>query len=72
MQQPLLGRYRHYKGQEYELLHLARHSETEEWLAVYRQCYGDESVWVRPLSMFTEKVQSATGEINRFDYIAES
>lgn len=59
---PAAGRYRHYKGAEYEVLHCARHSETEEWLVVYRQCYGDESVWVRPLSMFVETVELADGQ----------
>jgi hypothetical protein len=66
-----IGHYRHYKGQYYELLHVARHSETEEWLAVYRQCYGDQAVWVRPLSMFTEKVTTASGETERFTYVGE-
>ena len=58
---PAPGRYQHYKGAEYEVLHCARHSETEEWLVVYRQCYGDESVWVRPLEMFVETVDLEDG-----------
>lgn len=44
------GRYRHYKGQEYLVLGIARHSETEEELVVYRQAYGERELWVRPLS----------------------
>ena len=56
------GLYRHYKGAEYQVLYTARHSETEEWLVVYRQCYGDESVWVRPLGMFTEQVIDNQGQ----------
>ncbi len=56
------GMYRHYKGAEYEVLYTARHSETEEWLVVYRQCYGDNSIWVRPLDMFVGNVVSANGE----------
>ena len=56
------GIYRHYKGAEYQVLHTARHSETEEWLVVYRQCYGDGSVWVRPLVMFTEQVIDNQGQ----------
>ncbi|GAA5523777.1 hypothetical protein Maes01_00326 [Microbulbifer aestuariivivens] len=48
------GIYRHYKGQLYEVLEVARHSETGELLVVYRALYGDYGVWVRPLSMFTE------------------
>ncbi|MFK7160733.1 DUF1653 domain-containing protein [Marinospirillum sp. MEB164] len=56
MSQPVLplGRYRHYKGGEYQVLHLARHSETEEWLVVYQPCYGERGIWVRPYAMFTE------------------
>jgi hypothetical protein len=51
-----LGKYRHYKGPEYLVIGLARHSETEEELVVYQKLYGDHSLWVRPLSMFTETV----------------
>ena len=58
---PSAGRYQHYKGAEYEVLHCARHSETEEWLVVYKQCYGDEGVWVRPLEMFCEEVTLPDG-----------
>ena len=50
------GRYRHYKGQDYEVIGVARHSETEEPLVVYRALYGDYGLWVRPLAMFTESV----------------
>lgn len=50
------GRYRHYKGRDYLVLGVARHSETEELLVVYRTDYGDRSLWVRPLQMFTEQV----------------
>ena len=50
------GIYRHYKGQLYQVLELARHSETEEWLVVYKTLYNDFSYWVRPLAMFTETV----------------
>lgn len=63
------GVYRHYKGAEYEVLHLARHSETGEWLVVYRQCYGDGSRWVRPLEMFTETVSLNDEVIPRFEYL---
>jgi len=51
-----LGKYRHYKGKEYEVLMLATHSETEEEMVVYRMMYGEESVWVRPYDMFIEMV----------------
>lgn len=56
------GRYRHYKGNYYEVIEVARHSETEEELVVYRKLYGDCSVWVRPLGMFLEDV-SVDGRI---------
>jgi len=50
------GRYRHYKGHEYEVLGVARHSETEEKYVVYRALYGDGGLWVRPREMFLETV----------------
>ncbi len=50
------GRYRHYKGNEYTVLGVARHSETLEELVVYRQEYGDCGLWVRPVAMFVETV----------------
>lgn len=51
-----LGRYRHYKGNEYEAVAIARHSETEEEMVVYLALYGDYGTWVRPLAMWTENV----------------
>jgi hypothetical protein len=50
------GTYRHYKGNRYEVIDVARHSETEEQLVVYRALYGERGLWVRPLAMFTETV----------------
>ena len=50
------GRYRHYKGHEYEVLGVARHSETEEDFVVYRALYGDRRLWIRPMAMFLEPV----------------
>ena len=64
-----LGIYRHYKGPEYKLLHLARHSETEEWLAVYQALYGDFGFWVRPLAMFTEQIEVDGKITSRFQYV---
>lgn len=64
------GRYRHYKGNEYEVIDIARHSETEEEMVIYRQLYGDGSLWVRPLAMFAERVMAAGGEVPRFERIA--
>jgi hypothetical protein len=66
------GRYRHYKGNEYLVLALARHSETEEELVVYRCDYGDRSWWVRPRAMFQETVEVAGRTVPRFEWIAES
>ena len=63
------GRYRHYKGQEYVVLGVARHSETEEELVVYRPDYGDRRLWVRPLQMFLEKVEVEGRETPRFEYL---
>lgn len=65
------GLYRHYKGAEYEVMSLARHSETEEWLVVYRQSYGDGSVWVRPLSMFVEQVVIEGEPVPRFERLGD-
>ncbi|HEX4869797.1 MAG TPA: DUF1653 domain-containing protein [Moraxellaceae bacterium] len=64
------GRYRHYKGQDYEVAFLARHSETEEVMVVYRPLYGAGEWWVRPYAMFVETVEVAPGESRpRFDYV---
>ncbi|MEC7816729.1 MAG: DUF1653 domain-containing protein [Pseudomonadota bacterium] len=60
------GRYRHYKGKDYEVLGVARHSETEEPLVVYRCLYGEFSLWVRPLAMFQETVDVAGEQVPRF------
>ncbi|MCW8885676.1 MAG: DUF1653 domain-containing protein [Motiliproteus sp.] len=65
------GRYQHYKGPEYEVIGTARHSETEEQLVVYRTLYGDFSLWVRPLSMFTETVEVDGTQQPRFRYLGE-
>ena len=65
------GRYRHFKGGEYELLCLARHSETEEKLVVYRALYGDRGVWVRPAAMWNEELERDGQRVRRFTYIGE-
>ena len=63
------GRYRHYKGNEYIVLGVARHSETEDELVVYRQDYGDRGLWVRPAAMFAETVVVNGSTEPRFRYI---
>ncbi|MGK3206523.1 DUF1653 domain-containing protein [Amycolatopsis sp. MEPSY49] len=60
------GRYVHYKGGEYEVLGVARHSETEERLVVYRALYGERGLWVRPEAMFAETVRTDDGPVPRF------
>lgn len=65
------GRYRHFKGKEYEVLGVARHSETEEELVVYRALYGDFGLWVRPVSMWNETVERDGKTFRRFIYIGE-
>ena len=65
------GRYRHFKGKEYEVLGVARHSETQEELVGYRALYGDFSLWVRPVSMWNETVERDGKTFRRFTYIGE-
>ena len=66
---PQPGRYRHYKGKEYLVLGVARHSETEEELVVYRLLYGDYGLWIRPRAMFLETVEIDGLSTPRFAYI---
>ena len=66
-----LGKYRHYKGGEYEVPHLAKHSETEEDLVVYRALYGEFGIWVRPASMWNETVIHEGKAQPRFAYIGK-
>ncbi|WP_068858156.1 DUF1653 domain-containing protein [Perlucidibaca aquatica] len=63
------GFYRHYKGRYYEVLDLVRHSESEEWHVLYRTCYGDFSLWVRPFDMFTGTVLIDGVGQQRFAYV---
>ena len=60
------GRYRHYKGKDYRVLHVATHSETREKLVVYQTLYGDFDYWVRPLDMFLESVEVDGRQVPRF------
>ena len=65
------GRYRHFKGNEYQVIGLATHSETEETVVVYRPLYGDGALWVRPLAMFTETGERDGQVQPRFAWIGE-
>jgi hypothetical protein len=65
-----LGKYRHHKGKEYEVLGVAKHSETLEELVVYRALYGDGELWVRPLAMFLDEVEVEGKKISRFEFIS--
>ena len=69
MEYPKPGKYRHYKGNEYELICIANHSETLEKMVVYKALYGDGEVWVRPLSMWEEEVNTGSTVVKRFTYV---
>ena len=64
-----LGKYEHYKGNQYEVIGVAKHSETLEELVVYRALYGEHGLWVRPLKMFLETVEIDGKKIPRFKFI---
>ena len=66
-----LGKYRHFKGNEYEVIAIAKHSETTEDYVVYKALYGDGGMWVRPASMWNETVERDGVTYNRFTYIGE-
>ena len=65
------GRYRHFKDNEYEVIGLARHSETQEEMVVYRALYGDFGLWVRPARMWNETVERDGKTFRRFTYIGQ-
>ena len=65
------GKYRHFKGNEYEVLYLAKHSETLEPMVVYRALYGEGGIWVRPAAMWTEHVERDGYSGPRFRRIEE-
>ncbi len=66
------GRYRHYKGGEYELVGVARHSETLEPLVLYRPLYSESGLWVRPYAMFFEDVEVDGRRMHRFAFVETS
>lgn len=63
------GLYRHYKGNLYRLLYIARHSETLENMVVYQDVNCPEKIWVRPASMWEETVETSEGTVSRFQYL---
>jgi len=63
------GLYRHYKGNLYEVIMTAQHSETEEWMVVYKAMYEDEGMWVRPYNMFMQKVEVEGVMVDRFAFV---
>jgi len=65
------GKYRHFKGKEYEVLDVVRHSETEEELVLYRPLYGDYGLWVRPIAMFFDMKDLDGKPVPRFEFIDE-
>lgn len=65
------GRYRHFKGNEYEVIGTARHSETLEEMVVYRALYGEFGLWVRPAAMWNETVERDGKTFRRFTYIGQ-
>ena len=71
MEEIKLGKYRHFKGNKYEVIAIAKHSETTEEYVVYRALYGDGGMWVRPASMWNETVERDGVTYKRFTYIGE-
>lgn len=63
------GRYRHFKGNEYEVVELVHHSETQEPMVLYRALYGERGLWVRPLDMFFETIERDGTSMKRFQYL---
>ncbi|MFA5188971.1 MAG: DUF1653 domain-containing protein [Patescibacteria group bacterium] len=66
-----LGKYKHYKGKDYQVIGLARHSETLEELVVYQALYAKKQIWVRPVKMFLEKVEVNGKNVPRFKFIGK-
>lgn len=66
------GKYKHYKGQFYEVIDLVQHSEDESYLVLYRPLYGDGKLWVRPFEMFVGKVSIKDEEYERFSFVSQS
>ena len=69
--EPRPGRYRHYKGNDYRVIGLARHSETLEPLVVYQALYGERGLWVRPAALFSTTVEIGGRRVPRFAHVAD-
>lgn len=65
------GKYRHFKGGEYRVIGIARHSETLEEMVVYEALYGEGGLWVRPASMWNEEIERDGKKFKRFEFIGE-
>ena len=65
------GKYRHYKGNDYQVMGMATHSETLEPMVVYQALYGERGIWVRPASMWSELVEAGGVQVERFTYVGE-
>ncbi|SFM17299.1 DUF1653 domain-containing protein [Pelosinus propionicus] len=68
----IAGTYQHFKGNFYEVLMIAKHSETQEDYVVYQALYGNKGMWIRPLTMFEEMVEFKGRTVKRFTYIEQS
>jgi len=66
------GTYRHFKGGEYQVLSVGRHTETDEYVVVYRSVDDPSAIWVRPLEMFTDTIELPEGRLRRFEFSDES
>ena len=66
-----LGKYKHFKGNMYQVLFIAMHTETEGLLVIYKALYGDYNIWARPVEMFTDIVEHDGKTVARFEYISE-
>jgi len=71
MEEIKTGKYRHFKGGEYEVLGVAKHSETQGEMVVYRALYGNNELWVRPKEMFVDTVERDGKVLQRFEYIGQ-
>ena len=66
-----LGKYKHFKGNEYEVIGIAKHSETLEEMVVYKALYGDGDIWVRPIGMWDEEIERDGVRFKRFEFIGK-